>query len=330
MDYEGKYPFFDFSQVKTYPLAERRNTLTQDGLVWPGALAKGELEFDSPELRAVAKEILRCRREGRPVIWMLGAHPIKLGLSPLLIDLITRGLATLIATNGAGAIHDFELALIGQTSEDVPNALPQGKFGMARETGEYLNGVLAEAARLRIGLGEAVGRCLLGEEPFGEVQFPFHHLSLLAAAYECGIPATVHVGIGTDITDQHPSFDGAAKGAASGRDFGIYVAEITNLTKGGVVLNIGSAVTGPEVLLKAVSLAANADLPPRRLVTANFDLRPADRADVADPTTPGYYQRDLKSVVTRIPEAFRGKGYHIQANFTQSLPALYRLLAEAK
>jgi hypothetical protein len=329
MDYEGKYPCFDFSRVSTYPLAERSNQLTQDGLVWPDAVADGSPGFDSPALRATAEEMTRCRRDGLPIIWMVGAHPLKLGFSPLIIDLIARGFASLFATNGAGMIHDFELALIGETSEDVPDALPRGRFGMAQETGECLNRAVAEAATLKIGLGEAVGRFILGEEPFGDVEFPFRHESILAAAYECGIPATVHVGIGTDITDQHPGFDGAAKGAGSARDFGVYVAEVSSLTRGGVVLNIGSAVTGPEVLLKAVAMSANVGLAPKGLITANFDLRPENPDHASDPGLPGYYQRDVKSVVTRIPAAFDGQGYYIEANFRDSIPALYHLLAKS-
>ncbi len=332
MEYEGKFVFFDFDRLKTYPLATRANKVTQEDLVWPADVSDEPevLSFDRQELRAVAREIVKCRKQGLPVIVFTGAHLIKCGLSPVVADLITRGFVTLLATTGAGVIHDFELALIGETSEHVPRALPEGKFGMAEETGRYLNAILVAGNRLKLGFGEVVARAILGEELVAGGPGCRHpHLSLLATAYECAIPCTVHASIGTDITDQHPSFDGAAKGGCSGRDFGIFVAEVCNLTHGGVVLNIGSAVTGPEVLLKAMSMAANVGHRPDGIVTANFDLRPGDPEAVEDESRPGYYYRDVKSVVTRIPSAFGGRGYHIAAPHQETIPALYRLLATA-
>jgi hypothetical protein len=159
-------------------------------------------------------------------------------------------------------------------------------------------------------------------------EFAHSEVSVLAVCYENAVPFTVHVGIGTDVIDQHPSFDGQAKGSCSGRDFLIYTQEISQMTEGGVVLNIGSAVTGPEVLLKAASMAANAGNGPRNIITANFDLRHHDSRAMGNESEQGYYYRDQKSVVTRIPQAFTGKGYYIQGNQKQTFPLLYRKMME--
>jgi len=235
---------------------------------------------------------------------------------------------THVAGNGATAIHDFELALIGETSENVPDALPQGTFGMAYETGHHINAALAEGFRRGLGFGESLGRLILGEALPERVAFRHPEASLLAAGMRLGVPVTIHAGIGTDIIDQHPNFDGAAKGGASGIDFSIYAATIAKMHSGGVVLNVGSAVTGPEVLLKAVSMASNAGKRPKKIITANFDLRPVVADDVNDENKPTYYFRDNKSIVTRIPAAFGGTGYYIQGNFAATLPALFQKLTE--
>lgn len=325
MRYAGRYRIFDFSRLETYPLGERPNILTLDGIVDPEGTVGAAERWPNDELASVAQAIRDARRRGLPVILFTGAHAIKLGFSPLFIDLMRRDFVTLLAGNGALSIHDFELALIGETSENVPDALPKGLFGMAEETGRALNAALRAGEDELLGYGEAVGRLIVTGEP-GGMEFPHRDLSLLGQAYELGIPATIHVGIGTDIIDQHPSFDGAAKGGTSGRDFGIYTQEVARLAGGGVALNIGSAVTGPEVLLKAVSMAANVGKPPRGLVTANFDLRSGGDNPLSHPSQPTHYYRDLKSVVLRIPEAFGGRGHMIEGNFLDSMPALHDLL----
>ncbi len=333
MEYRGRYKFFDFSAVRTYPISQRPNTLRGDQLVWPEQVRAASPEIRD-DIRHVAEHVAAARQAGRHVFLMTGAHIIKLGFSPLVIDLIERSVITLLATQGAGTIHDFELALIGETSENVPRALPEGLFGMAYETGRYMNAALAEGNRLGIGYGEAMARTILGElAPGGErVEFAHPDWSIVAAAYRKGIPVTVHATLGTDIIDQHPNFDGEAKGGCSGRDFGVFAAYVCELA-GGVVLNVGSAVTLPEVLLKAVSMAANIDRPPAGLITADFDLRPADPAHEADPSKPDYYFRDIKSVVVRIPRAFGGHGHYVQGNFIDTIPQLWlaldRMLAEA-
>lgn len=337
MDYDGKYNVFDISQIKTYPLCTRSNKVALDDLVRPEDL--GEIVAELPDktrrdIETVAREIVSCRKSGRPVVLFTGAHLIKNGLGPLLADLARRGLVTLVAGNCATAIHDFELALIGQTSEDVPDALGKGQFGMAYEFA-YFNRALSVGNEHKLGCGESLGRMILDEGFRRKVlsavakdnspkDFAHPEISVLAACYENDVPFTVHAGIGTDVIDQHPSFDGQAKGGCSGRDFLIYAQEITKLTDGGVLLNIASAVTGPEVLLKAVSMAANVGKIPSGIITADFDLRQHNPDAMSDESSQGYYYRDQKSVVTRIPEALAGKGLYIQGNQKQTFPLLYQ------
>ncbi len=325
MQYAGRYSIFDCAKVKTYPLAQRPNVLKRDGIVSLADARHAADRWPHEGLRRVADCVLKARARNLPVILFTGAHPIKLGQSPYFIDLMTRGLITLLATNGAGSIHDFELALIGETSESVPNALPLGLFGMAYETGSYMNRALAAGNAELLGYGETMGRMIATGVPV-DAQFPHSDISLLGRAYELGIPATVHATMGTDIIDQHPEFDGRDKGGCSGRDFGIFANEVCGLADGGVVLNVGSAITGPEVLLKTVSMAGNIGRPPNGLVTANFDLRSGRPEDIVDPSRPVYYYRDIKSVVTRIPQAFGGEGHMVEGNFLDSVPALYDLL----
>ncbi|MCX7599304.1 MAG: hypothetical protein N2512_10655 [Armatimonadetes bacterium] len=321
MEYRGAFDFFDFGRVRTYPISQRPNKVKAADLVWPQAVRK-QAPPVREDIEHVAEHIVQARAGGRLVIWMMGAHPIKLGHSPLIIDLIRRGVVSLFATQGAGSIHDFELALIGETSENVPRALPEGLFGMATETGRYMNDALVEGHRRGLGYGEAIARMILGEEMPYRVEFAHPDWSILASAYLADVAPTVHVTIGTDIIDQHPNFDGAAKGGCSGRDFGVFAAAVCKLS-GGVVVNIGSAVTMPEVLLKSVSMAGNTGKPPMGLVTADFDMRPADPAAEGDPSRPDFYFRDLKSVVVRIPRAFGGHGHYVQGNFIETVPQLW-------
>ena len=263
---------------------------------------------------------------------------IKNGLGPLLADLVKRGLVSLIAGNCATAIHDFELALIGQTSENVPDALGKGRFGMAYEFA-YFNCALSIGNENNLGCGESLGKTICDEDFRSKVlalvakddsprSFRYPQVSVLAACYENNIPFTVHVGIGTDVIDQHPSFDGRAKGGCSGRDFLIFTNEITKFATGGVILNIGSAVTGPEVLLKAVSMAANTGSAPDNIITADFDLRDHQPAAMSDESKEGYYFRDQKSIVTRIPQAFNGKGFYIRGDQKKTFPLLYKKIVE--
>ncbi len=336
MDYEGRYKAFDAGRIRTYPLATRSNKVKWGDLVFPRDVAGLTLDLSQEtrrDVRTVAEAIVAARREGKPVILFTGAHLIKNGLGPLLVDLVERDCVTCVAGNGATAIHDFELALVGETSENVPAALDKGQFGMAYEFA-YLNMALSVGNQHKLGYGETLGR-MIGDEPFrrqvlalvarpgAPTEFAHPEVSVLAACYRKGIPFTVHAGIGVDVIDQHPSFDGQAKGGCSGRDFLIYTHEVAQLTQGGVVLNIGSAVTGPEVLLKAVSMAANVGRVPRSIVTADFDLREHEPRQMTNEAAQGYYFRDQKSVVTRIPEAFGGRGLYVRGDQKHTFPFLY-------
>jgi hypothetical protein len=341
MEYEGRYKAFDATRIRTYSLRTRSNKVKLSDLVFPKDLAG--LAFDLPQMvwqdiRTVAEAIVAARHENKPVILFTGAHLIKNGLGPLLFELVERGAVTLVAGNGATAIHDFELALVGETSENVPAGLDKGLFGMAYEFA-YINMALSVGNQQKLGYGESLGRMICDDKFRRAVlalvakedsiqEFSHPEVSVLAACYRRRIPFTVHAGIGTDVIDQHPSFDGQAKGGCSGRDFLIYTNEVTKLTKGGVVLNIGSAVTGPEVLLKAVSMAANVGAVPHGILTADFDLREHEPRHMTDESAAGYYFRDQKSVVTRIPQAFGGRSLYIRADQTQSFPLLCRELLE--
>lgn len=341
MKYKGRYDIFDPSRISTYPLDTRSNKVSLDDLVWPGDVDNLDLcvsEEISGDIEIIARAITAARQAGKPVILFTGAHLIKNGLGPLLSDLVKRHLVSLVAGNGATAIHDFELALIGQTSENVPDALGTGQFGMAYEFA-YFNVALSVGDKYKLGCGESLGKVICDEafreEIFSQAikenstkDFTHPDVSVLGTCYKNEIPFTVHVGIGTDVIDQHASFDGRAKGGCSGRDFLIYTQEISNLTDGGVILNIGSAVTGPEVLLKAVSMAANAGNVPKNIITADFDLRSHDSRVMSNESRQGYYFRDQKSVVTRIPHAFTGQGYYIQGNQKQTFPLLYKMIVE--
>ena len=341
MDYDGRYNAFDLGQVNTYPLNTRSNKVTLNDLVRPEDIDDLTIELPGKtcdEIENIARAIVSCRRIGKPVVVFTGAHLIKNGLGLLLAEMVKRGLVSLVAGNCATAIHDFELALIGQTSENVPDALSKGRFGMAREFA-YINYAMSIGNKYKLGLGESLGRTICDEDfrrevlasaAKGDLPDTFTHpeVSLLVACYENNVPFTIHVGIGTDVVDQHPSFDGQAKGGCSGRDFLIYTNEITGLTDGGVVLNIGSAVTGPEVLLKAVSMAANTGKVPNNIVTAVFDIRDHDSRAMSDESKQGYYFRDQKSVVTRIPQSFAGKGFYIQGDQKQTVPLLCKKILE--
>ncbi len=329
VDYNGRFKVFDTSRIRTYDLESRPSKVRRADLALPETVLASEApRFDSPELRAVVEAVKQARQNELPVVLMSGAHLIKNGFGPLMLDLIRRGILTLVGMNAAGMIHDLELALVGRTSEDVPRALPIGEFGFARETGDLINGALTHGERMKVGAGEALGRLIAGE-PYPEaVEFPHRELSLIAGGLEAGVPVTMHASLGTDIVDQYASWDPAAKGGTSGRDFLVFCSEIERMTKGGVYLNVGTAVTGPEVFLKACSMSANVGHAPSGIVTASFDFRPARPEDVGDERKAGYYYRDVKSVVVRIPEAFGGQGHYVQGDHLQTVPALYRALIE--
>jgi phosphoheptose isomerase len=308
------YPSVDLSKVKTYPLPQRASRVALENLVKPSDPVP---EFEAPEFAEVAARIAAARQSRRPVIWMIGAHVVKRGLSPILIDLMERGIITHLASNGAAVIHDFEIAFQGNTSEDVAKSLEDGSFGMAEETGRELNLAIQAGARQGLGIGEAVGSWMAADE-----RFIHRDLSLVSTAYRLHIPYTVHVAIGTDIIHQHPLADFGAIGWGSGQDFKIFTASVCDL-EGGVFCNFGSSVIGPEVFLKALSIARNLGNPVRIFTTANFDLLALDdyRRPIGDDQTE-YYYRPRKNIVNR-PVSLGGKGFHICGDHRVTIPNLH-------
>jgi hypothetical protein len=281
-------------EVRTYPLASRKSKVNVREFAKPAAAKVSLTKFLDSLPHILAAEGLRellgavhsARKQGKAILWGMGGHVIKVGLGPVLIDLMNRGFVSGIAINGAALIHDFEIALAGNTSEDVEAALGEGQFGMAEETGKYLNEIAKLAQRIRIGYGEAAGQFLNG----GIIEAKYAKSSVLAAAHKRRIPVTVHLAIGTDIPHMHPSVDGAALGYATHRDFRLFCALTQQMHPGGVYLNWGSAVLLPEVFLKAISVVRNLGVPLCPITTANFDFiqhyRPLQNV-VKRPTAPG-------------------------------------------
>lgn len=309
------YREFDLSGVKTYPLRERQSkvSLSQfavpykkgagiDGLMasLPGLLA-------AQDFKDVVAAIVAAKKDGRAIVWGLGAHVLKTGLSPILVDLMERGFISAIATNGAGIIHDFEIGLSGGTSEDVDATLGPGTFGMAEETGTQLNRAINDGVAAGLGLGQSIGQYLDAAKP------PFAQISVTASAWRLQIPITVHVAMGTDIIHMHPHASGAAIGEASLRDFKYFVSTVSTLERG-VYLNCGSAVVLPEVFLKAVAISRNEGRSLEGLTTVNLDfLR---------------HYRPLTNVVTR-PTAGTGKGYALTGHHELLIPMLAAALIDA-
>ena len=311
------YPQFDRSQLKLRPLAERDHDMTLKDVL---RLDDPITPVDDPALPQTAARIVKSRRGGRPVILLMGAHVIKQGLSRFVIDLMERGLLTHIAMNGAGPIHDFELALIGATTESVARYIADGQFGLWQETGR-INEAIVAGDRDGLGIGEAVGRMIEVEQP------PHRAVSILAAGYRLRIPVTVHVGVGYDIIHEHPNCDGAALGAASYRDFLILAQAITGL-QDGVVLSVGTQVMGPEVFLKALAMARNVAAQRgetiQRFTSAVFDL-PDLGPDIhheAPKTEAAYYFRPFKTLLVRTV-ADSGESFYVRGMYRQTFPALY-------
>jgi hypothetical protein len=262
--------------AETYPIADRRSKVNVRDFARPSGKNPSLKKFldglpgilAGNDLRDVLAAIHRAKARKRAVLWGIGGHVIKVGLGPLLIELMRTGFVSGLAMNGAALIHDFEIALAGQTSEDVDTALGEGKFGMAQETGLGINEIAKLAHRIRLGYGEAAGQYLHS----GILATKHLDASVLAAAYKLRIPVTVHLAIGTDIPHMHPAAEGAALGAASFTDFRLFCALVQGMDGGGVYLNWGSAVILPEVFLKAVSVARNAGVKLQPITTANFDF----------------------------------------------------------
>jgi hypothetical protein len=322
LPHASRYQTFDRSRLLIKPLAERTHDLHLDRWL---ALEDATPPFSHPDLAAVAGRLEKARTSGSARILMMGAHVLRAGVNRHIIDLMERGAVDHIAMNGAGAIHDYELARIGATTESVNRYIRTGEFGLWRETGE-LNDWIREAAEQSFGLGENVGRRIQSSD------FPHRDLSVFAAAYRLGVPVTVHVGIGYDIIHEHPNCDGAALGAASYRDFLIFARTVERL-EGGVLLNFGSAIMGPEVYLKALSMARNVALQEgrsiRRFATAVFDMVPihGDPHRELPKTDPGYYFRPHKTILVRTV-ADGGESFYVSGDHRATLPALRRAFLE--
>ena len=305
-----KYHPVDLAGVSTYPIAERKNKVSirndfagpiAAGMSVAGLMAALPRQLGAEALIGVADAVVAARAKGKPVILAMGAHVIKCGLQPVLKKLIEADVITAVALNGAGSIHDYELSLIGETSEDVGAVLHCGTFGMAEETGRDINWALKEGIARGMGYGESVGRFII------ENGNPFREWSLMATCVERDIPLTVHVALGTDIIHQHPAADGAVIGEATFRDFRLLTSVVADLGDGGVYLNVGSAVLLPEVFLKALSIAQNLGHHVDHFSTANFDMQ--------------QHYRPLQNVVKR-PTSGKGRGYTVTGHHEIMIPLL--------
>lgn len=306
----------NFNKIKTYPIRERENKVKigdfSKGLPGKDAGFKSFLGglpdiLAGKDLREIVGAIVKARKKDKPVIFSLGAHVIKCGLSPVIISLMEKEIITAVALNGAGGIHDFEIALIGETSEDVGTNIEDGTFGMADETGRIMNETLIEGVKQGIGAGQALGERILKDD------FKYSEYSILAKGIEFGIPVTVHIAIGTDIIHQHPSCDGGALGESSYIDFQIFTTQVSQLGNGGVICNFGSTVIMPEVFLKALTISRNLGHPVKNFTTADFDMV--------------QHYRPVTNVVKR-PVSLGGKGYSIRGHHEIMIPFLAQAVVE--
>ena len=304
----------DLSSLKTYPLASRKSKVDRTDFAHPWK-ADGSLKnflqqlpniLAAKDFRGVVSAIAKAHKGGKSVMTAMGAHVIKVGLSPVVIDMMERGIITAIAMNGAGIIHDLELAMIGRTSEEVLEGLEHGAFGMAQETADFLNRAMSKASREALGLGQAVGQAIIQED------LPFGKDSIFAAAARLDIPATVHVAIGTDIIHIHPGFDPEAAGKASHLDFRLFSSLVAAL-ENGVYMNIGSAVILPEVFLKALTLARNMGHKVEQFTAVNMDFI--------------RHYRSTTNVVER-PTSMGGVGYTLIGHHEIMLPLLAAAVIE--
>lgn len=309
----------DFSALRTVPLEQRGGKVTSADFARPYKAGTGLhalLEslprvLAAESLRDVVEALVAARSAGKAILWGVGGHVIKCGLAPVLLDLMRRGYATGFALNGAAAIHDFEIAMAGHTSEDVEAVLPDGRFGSAEETGREMNAALSAAGAEEMGAGEALGARL---ERLTKPEF--EPLSLLLGAYRASVPVTVHVAIGTDTPHTHPTADGAAIGAATHRDFRLLCRLVTDIDGGGVYVNLGSAVILPEVFLKAVSVVRNLGHPLAGFTTVNMDFI--------------QHYRPTVNVVNRPHAQSGGRGYALTGHHEIMLPLLAALLIEVE
>ena len=306
------FPALDWSKIKTYSISERPNKVAVEDFAEPYTAGATFAEFlarlpkflVAEDFKRIVEAMAEAVRNGRTILLMMGAHPIKCGLNPVLVDAMRSGLVHAVAFNGAGAIHDFETAFQGETSEDVQRGLNDGSFGMVDETGRLMNAALADGVARGLGAGQALGEAMAA--------FPNRHLSIMRTGVENENPVTVHIALGTDIIHQHPTSNGAVLGEASYRDFQRFASVVATL-EGGVVLNIGSAVIMPEVFLKALTVARNLGHTVNRFTTATFDMirqyRPSEN-------------------VVRRPTNLGGHGYYVVGHHELMIPLLFAAVKE--
>lgn len=312
------FPQFDRSRLRLQPLAHREHDLSLRDLLPLDA----PTTFEHPALPVLAERLRAAKQSGAARMLVMGAHVLRAGVQRHLIDLMERGLINHIAVNGAGPIHDWEFALVGATTESVARYVRTGEFGLWEETGR-INDVIAAGVRDGMGIGESIGKAIANGP------FPHKEISLLAAAYRLRLPVTVHIGVGYDIIHEHPNCDGAALGQASYTDFLIF-AETCKRLEGGVMLNFGSAVMGPEVYLKALTMARNVAHQEGRQIakftTAVFDLIPldGDTRKQAPKSDPRYYYRPWKTILVRTV-ADGGESFYVAGDHRETIPALHRL-----
>jgi len=293
----------DFSKIKTIPIRQRKNKVKLSDLIRP---ENSEIMINSKDFDELIEKIINAHKNKKQIILMMGAHVIKAGMSLLIIDLMKKGIVNHIAMNGAGPIHDFELALIGETSEYVERTIEDGTFGMIEETGSILNAAINEGAKSNHGMGYSIGKKI------DELNLPNKECSILWNAYKLNVPVTVHSAIGTDIIHQHPSCDGAAIGKTSYQDFKVFAESVSRL-ENGVILNIGCAVILPEVFLKALTVARNLGFKVEKITAANLDMTD--------------HYRPRENVVQR-PTSLGGKGFMIIERHEKTVPTLHRKIVD--
>jgi hypothetical protein len=312
----GVSPKLNLARLRTYPLQSRHSKVKMADFAssWRRGGSLQTFLKTLPDIlagktfRAVVEAIVTARRRGKPVILGMGAHPTKVGLNPIVVDLMRKGVITAVAMNGAVIIHDFELAYLGHTSEEVEAEIDSGRFGMAEETGCLLNEAIVQGWEAGLGIGEAIGRYILKRSR----QFPYRRWSLLAAGVQLDLPVTVHVAIGTDIIHMHPQANGEAIGGGSLLDFRKLTAVVSQM-EGGVYINLGSAVFLPEVFLKTVTLSRNLGRALKHITTVNMDFLP--------------HYRPITNVVKR-PTQKGGKGYALTGHHELMVPLLAAAVLE--
>ena len=323
----GTNPGFSFKKIRTYDFHDRHNLVTIESMFkpgvdpvpeWPKKKAKGDYADQQADFAELCDRVAESRRNARPVIFSMGAHVIKNNMSLYLIDLMRKGIFTHISGNGACSIHDFELAALGGTSEDVPTAIEDGSFGMWEQTGGWMNEALQKGVKAGYGYGESIARYIDANKR----KFPYREQCVAYMAWKFGVPATYHIAMGTDIIHQHPIVDFGAIGVATGRDFHTMVNAVSQLD-GGCYLNFGSGVIGPEVFLKALSISRNLGHPTFKITTGNFDLKPLGdyrcKIGYADPND---YYRPRKNIVNR-PVSCGGKGWHFEGDHKETIANLW-------